>query len=168
MPLGRLTGTGTPQQRAALSAGANPAGGIVSGTIGQAQKAGLFDPLGSPVLKAKLRRRALRSAENRRRRGSVMAQLAGLDPYGQRQALVDTDREATGDVSDFLNQADEDMLMSGQDYARGLLGSQTDFERQRQLQRQAERAQRKAQGNALQQGIGSIVGRAAGSLIPGL
>jgi hypothetical protein len=92
------------------------AGGITK----KATDAGFFDPTGSPLLRAALRRRAMRTAQNRRQAGAGAAQLAGLDPMSARQSFVDTNRGVNADTANDINESEFQFLQGGQDFARNL------------------------------------------------
>lgn len=155
MAFGNLSGMAS-----GIGAG-NPYSNAARGAIGQAQGAGLYDPTGSPAIRAALERRALRQQRNQRRRGQVSAQLAGLDPYGQRQAMVDTERQAGSDLSNNLADANLQYDIGNQDWARSLLTGGLDFERQQMLERQRAKAERDAHG-----GIGGAIGGLVGAAVP--
>lgn len=82
--------------------------------------AGYFDPMGSPLLREQLRRGVFRTAGNRRRRGEILARLAGLDPNQQRQAMLDVNRDYGREVSGALNEADLRDLQGRQEFFRNL------------------------------------------------
>lgn len=123
--------------------------------LGQANAAGLLNPLGSPVLRARTRANALRTAEAQRRRNSVLSRLMGItDPNQARTLAVSADQQASRGAADAINGADLSQLESGQDFARGLYRSQLDFDRQKQLA--------KMQQPGLGQQLGGLVGQWAG------
>jgi hypothetical protein len=137
--------------------------GIISG----ATNAGFFDPMGSPMLRAAIRRRALRSAQNRRSAGAGAAQLAGLDPQAARQSFVDTNRGINADTSNFINDAEHGFLMGNQDFARGLFGGRLANEDQIAAEARQAKRERDARGNPLAAGLGTIVGTGLGAATGG-
>lgn len=139
--------------------------GRTSGILGAGFRAGMFNPLGSDQLRAALRRRALRTARNRRRSGEVLGRLAGLGSQAQRQAFVDVDRAATGQRADFLNQAAENQLLGSQDFLRRLLSQERGFEFEAQ-QRELDRKMREEEARkGVLGGLGSIAGAGLGSFL---
>jgi hypothetical protein len=128
----------------------------MTGALGGAQGMGYFDPAGSPYLRAVLQRRARRSADAMRRRGSVMSRLLGLDPYQQRQSMLDTERMASGTTANALNSAQENELMGTQDWMRGLLGTERGYQEQR-----------RARGG-WQSMLGQLLGMGAGAFTGGM
>lgn len=138
-------------------------GQIASNAIQQGQVAGLFSPEGSPFIAARLRRQALRNARNRLRGGSVMAQLAGLNPAQQRQALTDLNRDVSGQTADFLNEGQLQESLGNRDFIRQLFQGERGFEQQQLLERMRAKAAKDAQG-----GIGGFLGSAIGAVIPGI
>lgn len=143
------------------------AGATVQGAIGQGQGLGYFNAAGSPYIRELIRQGAIRNARNRQRRGMVTSQLFGLDPMAQRQALFDTERQASGDVSNAINEGQSQEAFGNRDYIRSLLGNQLGFEQQQALARlQAKLAQQQQGGaGALfgsllgQGGIAALLGR---------
>jgi len=126
-----------------------------------AESAGLFDPLGSPRIKALMRQFALRQADARRRRGALLGQLAGLDPYQQRYAMVQNDIGANSDVSNILGQSELEGLTSNRDFLQRLFMGQLDRATQERLAKQ--------QADAQQSGMfGQLLGGLGGAIIPGL
>jgi hypothetical protein len=106
----------------------------------------------------------MRTADAQRRRGSVLSQLVGLDPYQQRVAMLDTERQASGNTADFLNNAQAQQLQGEQDYGRQLFGGQLDFESQKQLMKMKADAAEKARGGAGAM-FGQLAGFGAGSFL---
>lgn len=137
--------------------------GAADRLVGMGQDAGFFDPSGTKM-RAMRRRQAMRGARNRRRRGEVTSRLAGLDPFQQRAALFDLDRDVSGRTADFLTEADLNESMGNRDYFRDLFGGQLGFERQRQLDREAYDRSKPRFGDIL----GGIAGQAAGAFMGGL
>src|SRR5881396_505445 len=88
------------------------AGDIVQG----AQAGGLYDPFGSPRIRAAVRAGALRSSDNARRRAAILSRLMGLDPNQARVAIVGADTEASGQTQNALGQADLSQLLGGQQF----------------------------------------------------
>lgn len=131
--------------------------------LGQAGEAGLFNPLGSPRLRALRRRQYAANANAMRGRTSSYGRLLGLDPMAQRQALVDSDIGANQSLAGGLNQAEFDESNENRGFFRDLYRGELDFQRQRELQRQAERA---AARGGMGQVVGGLAGRAFG-FIPG-
>lgn len=125
------------------------------GVVTDASRAGLYDPLGSPVLRARRERAALRRGRSRRQSAMTLARLLGLDPMQMRQVLLDTDRSMADQTSDFLGQADLEEGIAGRDFARGQLGRERDYAENRYL---AEQARKEREGG----GFGSFLGQAAG------
>lgn len=132
--------------------------GQASGIIQGGTQAGYFDPRGSQVLRAMLRRAALRTAQNRRRRSSVLGQLVGLSPEQQRYQQVQAEQGASADTSGFLNDAMLQEQLGNQQFARGIYGQERGFEEQRARDK-AQRDYEKSQ----QGGIGSYLGSLAGT-----
>src|SRR5262245_29633087 len=99
----------------------------------QANQAGFFNPLGSPQINAAVRRNALRTGDNARRRSAILSRLMGLDAKQARVAQVNADTEANQAQSDALNQSYLQQLLGNQNYFRDLFGSQLGFENQRAL-----------------------------------
>ena len=149
-----------------MSGGEDAVGGLSRDVLGQASRAGLFDPTGSAQIRAAVRRGALRRADARRRRGSVLARLMGLNPMGQRQAMLETEREAAGDLSSELGEADLGQLLGGQQFARGVFGQERGYEERRAAEARAAREARRARGGFGSQ-LGSLVGMGAGAFLGG-
>ena len=141
--------------------------GVQSRLIGQAGEQG-FLGVNDPRLRDLMRRRILSGGDARRRRAALMAQLAGLDPSQQRSALLDADIEASGQTAGELSDADLQLAMRDQDYARQLLGRSVDYDlgiarMGQEEQRDARFQQRENQGG----GFGGFIGQAAGALTGG-
>lgn len=133
--------------------------GMSTDAVYEAQRQGLFDPMGSPAIMARLRRQGMRSMRNQMRRGSVTGRLLGLDPWSQRAAMMDIGRESAGGLADFLNQAQLGQMQSGQDWARGLMAQEREFAEQRRREREARKGGLGALlGTALGAGAGALVG----------
>ncbi len=139
-------------------------GRITQGLIGRAGQAGFFDPMGSRAIRDAIIRRGRTRFESQRRRQSTLGQLAGLDPYQRRVAMLDTERMGGQGLADELNDLEAQQLLGNQDYFRSLYGGERDFQRQMQAQRAAERASRRG---ALGGTLGRLAGAAAG-FIPGI
>lgn len=145
---------------------------LIQRLLGQAQGGGAFNPFGSDQIRSAVRRGALRRAQARRGQGSVLARLLGLNPSGQQQQILDTERAAAGDVSNEIGEADLGQMLGGQQFARGLLGQERGFEEQRMAQARADREARRARGgfgsrfgSLLGTGIGAFVGGPGGSIL---
>ena len=149
-----------------MSGGENAVGGLSRDILGRGARAGLFDPTGSAQIRAAVRRGALRRADARRRRGSVLARLMGLNPMGQRQAMLETERETAGGLSSELGEADLGQLLGGQQFARGLLGQERGYEEQRAAEARAAREARRARGGFGSM-LGSLLGTAGGAFLGG-
>lgn len=115
--------------------------------IGAGQRAGFFDPNGSPLLTAQRRRTAIQAARARRRRGANAASLYGLDPSQTRAGLFQLDRQNSGDVADALNQGQYQEGIGNRDYIRQLFGGQLDYARQRDLAKYQADLARQNQGS---------------------
>ena len=133
------------------------------GLIGQGMDQGLFSAQGSPYLMAQLQRGALRSAEAQRQRGSVLAHLSGLNPYQQQQQLLGQGRQASGQVSDFLNNARLGQANQYQDFIRQLFGGRLQNADQLQMLRLQQQFAKQQQGG----GIGALLGGLTGAALPG-
>lgn len=129
-----------------------------------AQAQGLFNPQGSPGLRAAVRAGALRNADNLRRRQSLLSQLMGLDPNQARVAAVNADAAGSANTAGALNDASLQQMLGGQQFARGLFMNQLGNEQQLAN----AKALAKYQRDISNPGIGGFLGQAAGFAIPGL
>ena len=136
---------------------------IANTAIQGAQSAGFFDPMGSPILRAALRRNALRSAENQRRRGSVLSRLLGLNPNEARAQQLQTEDAAGTNAADAINQGDLSFLTGNQDFLRSLFSGQLSAENQQALARLMATLQ-----DRNRPGIGAAAGDILGKTIPGI
>ncbi len=128
-----------------------------------AQASGFFDPTGSARITALTRRRALRGADNARRRAAILSRLYGLDPNQSQQALVNADTEASGATQEAMNQAQLGQLFQNQDYFRNLFGQQLGNEQQRNMLRYQRDLNRPTLGGQ----IGGLIGQGAGAFLGG-
>ena len=157
--------TNTPAAPASVAPFSGPDQRIAGQAISGAQDAGIFSPLGSPLLRAAIRRNALRSAYNQRQRGSVLSRLLGLNPNEARAQDLQTEGDAGNTAADSINQGDLQMLAGNQEFLRSLFTGQLSAENQRDLARLMAALQpRTTAGGA----IGSIVGTGAGAYFGGL
>jgi hypothetical protein len=140
-------------------------GNPVPGILRQAREQGLFDPMGSQSIMRLLQQRAIATASNRRRRGEVLGNLVGLDPYQQRVAMLDTERAAGGELSDFLGNARLQQLLGGQEWARGLLGSERGFQQNMALARLQAQIAQQMQGGGAGAILGQILGTGGGAAL---
>ena len=100
-----------------------------------------------------------------RRSGAVASRgVAGNDPFLQRQAAIDTNRQASGQSADFLNNADLQIQQGNQDFFRSMLGGAADREFQTQ---QAKLARDAASSAAWKQLLGQGIGAGASALAGG-
>jgi hypothetical protein len=154
---------GRPRDLISTAGGGN-LGGMAQRSLKEAEGAGQFSALGSPLIRAAIQRMASRNAANRRRRGDVTSRILGLDPISARQAAFDVDREASGDVSRAIGEGDLSQLLGAQQFQRGLFGSERELEvRQMEMEqrrREAEKAQRAA--------LFGAAGRIGAAAIPGV
>lgn len=132
----------------------------VRGMLGSAQQAGLFDPFGSPRLRAMLRQRAMQLYGAQQQNAQGMSHLWGLDPYQQRAAMAGAGIQGTGNLVGALNNAEYQGATSNIPFYQGLFNNQANFQQQQALMRQQQKMQ--AQG-----GFGQLLGGVAGALIPG-
>lgn len=138
-------------------------GGMARGAVGAGQAAGFFDPMGSPVLRDALRKRALRAAIARRRRGDIVGRLAGLNPMAARQNIVDTERDTSAQTAGMINEGDFRLDQGNQDWVRGLMGRGWGYEEQMK----ADERQRKF-AESQRGGVGGMLGTLAGSALGAL
>lgn len=131
---------------------------------GQYQEAGMFDPFGSPRLRALRRKRALGVNDALRRRMSTRGRLTGLDPMAQRQAMIDQELRGNEELAGGLNQAEYEDSQSNLQFGRGLYMGNLDYARQMALEKQRAKA---ANAGAAGQAVGAIGGALIGKL-PGL
>lgn len=138
-----------------------------SENLTSANAAGFFSPMGSPAVLAATKRSALQHADNYKRRSQILGQLAGLDPYGQQQNIVDTNREAAGGVQGALDQSQLSQLLGNQQFARGLF---TNRLQNQDLLRRLHEMHQQGQHDQFMGLLGTLGGAAAGSLfgMPGL
>jgi hypothetical protein len=136
----------------------DPYGKQIQGLLGGAQEAGFFNPLGSPMVREARRAAALRTADARRRRSSVLGRLYGLDPIQQRGAMMDADIGASQGAADFLNDAELEELLGQRGFLQSLLSGERGFEQQKILARMAAKAAEKQRGSPFGQILGAAVG----------
>lgn len=129
--------------------------------LGEAQGAGLLSPTGSPRIRALMRRRALQDKMNARRRAMVGSRLNDLDPSRTAAALNMADIAGTEGLSGALGEAEYGELTANRPFYQGLFGQQLGHEQNMALER--ERARQASRG-----GLGSMLGTAAGMLLPGV
>lgn len=128
-----------------------------------------------------LQRRALRTAQNARRRGSVLTQLAGItDPNQARVAQLGLEGETSGAIASGLSDAELQQAMSDQAYQRQQADAALAFQRQKQLMAYQQRLNRPSLGGMLGglvgQGLGAFTGnyfgglgtRMSGTQVPGI
>jgi len=132
-------------------------GGQAKSMLGEATKAGLFDPT-NKRLRDLVKRRALLSYGSGQRATGAESTLYGLNPAQSRAAMVNQDIAGRGQLADSLLGADLSGLQSGQNFYRNLFTGGLDYERQRQLAREQQKAQ--SQG-----GIGGAIGSIGGALV---
>jgi hypothetical protein len=158
-----------PDQYNPLNYG-GPAMGIGGNALQAGNAAGFYSPQGSPVLRASLRRYALRNASNAMRQNSIATQLYGLDPNQARVAQVNAQGMGAANTADILNQGQLQQQQGAQDWFRQLLGGQMGFEQQAAMQRAAQAFQRSQQFNPWAIGgqlVGAGLGGWAGAGFPG-
>ena len=163
---GRMGATSTirrPMPTAAAST--QPAAGRLAPPIGDPNQV-LGDPMSQRIQKL-LQRRALRTAANARRRGSVLTGLAGLNPMQARGALLGVERGAAEDLSGSLNEATLSGLQRDQDWTRRLEEGQLDFNRQRELMELQERFMRERNKYAWLKDLGGLGVRAGTAYFTG-
>src|SRR3990172_8774657 len=119
----------------------------------------LEDPMSQRIQKL-LQRRALRTASNARRRGSVLTGLAGLNPMQARGALLGVERGAAEDLSGSLNEATLSGLQRDQDWARRQEEGRLDFNRERELMELQERFMRERNKYGWLKDLGGLGARA--------
>lgn len=160
--------TDTTRQRVQQGFAQSPMG-VANQAIRGAQEQGFLNPAGSPALRERIRRHALRTARNRIGRGGTLSRIAGLDPQQARIAQLQTEQGAGEDISNTLGSAFTQEELGNRDYFRSLFGDQLNFERQRMLQKEAAKQARQAAGNPLARlagaGLGFLPG---GSFLSGL
>lgn len=141
------------QQRNAALGGQTP-----QALLGQAGQMGYFSPQGSPFMQAMRRREALRNAQNRRQRGSILNQISGLDPSQSRFLLAQNEAGIAGDTANALNSAAFQDAQGNQDWFRGLflnrLGRQDELDNQAYQRRMMKQQQR----GAFLGGLGQLAG----------
>lgn len=142
-------------------------GGTTSRILGQAGQSGAFDPQGSVLLKAMLRKSALRNARNRMQSGRVASKLYGADPFQARQSLLDTERDTSGQTADFLNQADLNQGMGYQSWVRGMLGGERGFEQDEKMTRLRAELEQAMQGGGIGSLLGQLLGIGGGAFLGG-
>lgn len=141
--------------------GSRTAIGQAQGMLGEAREAGLFNPTGSPRIRALMRRRRLQDYRNARRRAAVGSRLYDLDPSRASAASNMADIAGTEGLSRSLGDADYEELTSNRDFYRSLFGQQLGHEQALQREREAAKAASKG-------GVGQFLGSAAGMLLPGV
>src|SRR5574341_634972 len=135
--------------------------GQAKNMLGEARSAGLFDPTGSPRIRALMRRAALNRYLNARKRAGTSASLYGLDPSQTRAAQVYGDIAGHEGLASELGNADYNELTANRDFYKNLFGQQLGHEQALQLARQQAKAQSRG-------GVGQLLGTAAGLLLPGI
>jgi hypothetical protein len=128
--------------------------------LGQARGAGLFDPFGSPRIRALMRQRAMQLFGAGQQNAQGLSRLYGLDPYQQRAALAGQGLMGTGQLTGALNNAEYTGATSNIPFYQNLYNSNLNFARQQNLQQQQQKA-------AQQGAFGSILGQGIGMLVPG-
>lgn len=127
-----------------------------------------FDPTKtSPALRAALERRALRTARNRRQRGSVLSKLAGLDPMQQRAQSLQSEQDIGQTTADYLNEGQLQELLGNQQFGRQQSLQQAGFANEEKLMRLQDELARKNRGG-IGSMLGGLLGQAAGSFLPGI
>lgn len=137
---------------------------IIRNLLGGANTAHGGMALGPDYIRNLLRKRAMLTARNQRQRGAVRSRLFGLDPFAARQEMLDTERNASSNQANALNEAD---IQGGMDY-RQLLASILGGERGYQ---NAGIQQRYAAGEARgmkPHGLGGFLGQVGGAALGGL
>jgi len=133
----------------------------VRGMIGKGQAA-----FGPDYLRNFLRKRAMMNSEASRRRAFNLSRLAGLDPFQQRQALLDENQGASRDLVSGLNEADMAGASGYQDWIRKLfMGERGNEQQQAQLRLQGQ-IQAQNQPNFLGELAGIAGGKALDYFIP--
>lgn len=122
------------------------------GLVQQGQQAGFYNPNGSPLLMAAVRRGALRTADNQRRRSAILSRLMGLDPNQARVAAVNAEAQGSGDVSNALNSAQYGQLAGNQDWFRNLYMNRLQAADQERLAKMQQPGLGQQFGNLLGQG----------------
>jgi hypothetical protein len=135
--------------------------GMAGNLVRQGQQSGLFDPFGSPRLRALLRQRALQLGQAQNQSAQGYGQLYGLDPMQRRAAMANSMISGAGNVAGALNNAEYEGANANANHLWNLLGQGLSGQQQMALQQQQQRAQNSG-------GFGQILGGIAGSLIPGL
>lgn len=113
------------------------------------------------VVQMGVRRNAIRTASNARRRAAILARLQGLDPNQARVAHLGSEASISGGLSDALNQGTLEGALSDQSYGRSQANRLQD--RQWMLQDRAyaaDQARRAARARLIGQ-VGGLAGRAA-------
>jgi hypothetical protein len=145
-------------------------GGSRAGANDPFARANAQNLINDPALMAAVRRGALRRSAARRRSGSVMSRLAGLDPMTARFAQVQTEGDAGGQMAGDINEAQLGQMLGGQSFKRGLFNQQLGFEQQEKMARlqaklQAD-AEKRARGGFGRQALG-LGGRVAAAYFTG-
>jgi len=141
--------------------------GVAARQIGEGGSQGYLG-VNDPRLRAMVRNRILQAGSARKRRAGLAGMLYGLDPYEQRNALMNADIESSGQQFGDLNAADLGLAMHDQDWIRQLFGKSLDYDLgQRRMgdeeARDARFQAREHQGG----GLGGYLGQAAGALTGG-
>lgn len=144
----------------------DPLDPLTQRTLRAGSEAGFFNPFGSPELRNLIRSRILGAGSGRRRRAQLLAQLAGLDPEAQREALMDADLEASGQTAQQLTEAEMGLISSGQDWLRDMLEREREREAARRMQAGGFQ-QQGLQARWGKRGFGRSFGRIGGALIGG-
>lgn len=154
------------QPGAAFPAAQPTLAGQAAGDLNAARGAGFFDPQGSSLIQRATRRNALRTADNMRRRRAIMSRLMGLDPTQARGQAIDAERQASGDISGAINNAQYNQLAGAQDWARSLysnrLGNE-DLNARIADERRYQESHRPGIGAML----GGILGQGVGGFVSG-
>jgi hypothetical protein len=133
----------------------------VRGMIGKGKAA-----FGPDYLRNFLRKRAMMNSEASRRRAFNLSRLAGLDPFQQRQALLEENQGASRDLVSGLNEADLAGASGYQDFLRRLfMGERGNEQTQQQLRLQGQIAAQN-QPNFLGELAGMGAGKALDYFIP--
>lgn len=141
---------------------------IIRNLLGEANTAHGGNALTGDYIRNLLRKSAFQRGKNQRRRGEVLARLAGLDPMQQRQAMVDTDRQASSDLTQGLNEADIQGGMSQRDMLLKLLLGERGIQDTGVRDRFAAGEARAQQGGGFGDFLGSALGAGVGALTGGV
>lgn len=137
--------------------------GLSSGATGMLRTAGqqgLFDPLGSPRLRAAFRSRLLAKGAARRRRAGLLARLSGMDQLGTQNALQNTEQDIAGDTANEFGNFDLSNLQKSQDFYGNLFNNQLRNQQEQELARRQQRS-------GFWGGVGSLIGGPVASYLTG-